>query len=480
MARIHLIYFDINTGYFPGVNHGLAGLAAVVRQNNHFFSFHHLTKKESPKAVVKRAIAENPDVIGFSFSTNQKQYVPDYARALFQKTGILQIAGGIHSTIDPLDVFKIESIKGVCIGEAEYPVLELLNRIDKKEDIYDISGIFWRKSDGTLIQNPVLINPVLSKLPFPDYSIFDTEKISRASSEWIALLLTRGCPYNCYYCCNHVIRNIYENKQHYFRIPPAEYAINLIKNSLGYYKNPKGINFADDLLTVDQEWLERFADIYSKEIKLPYTCNSRIENLSERVVNALKKSRCKTVYIGIESGNEGIRKKLLNRHYSNKDVIEAFGRLRKAGISTFSYNIVGLPFETKEQMKETLEINKLVKPNGGTVFYFYPYPKTELFNICKKHNLLLKETETGKLSGYLEGPAIELAHCSKKDCLRMYNKIRLFLISQTVADSLKFAFLGRMFYWFCSVSPGFWVKALTKNSKFKFGVRKLFYKYFFK
>ncbi len=482
MARIHIIYFDINTGYFPGVNHGLASLAAIVRQKGHFFSFQHLSKKESPETVVNQAIKNNPDVIGFSFSTNQKQYVSDYAEAIYKKTKILQIAGGIHPTIAPLDVFKIKHIKGICIGEGEYSIQELLSRIDNKEDIYTIPSFWWRSSNGNLIRNPIHpLNPDLSGLSFPDYSIFDTESISKASSGWVAMLFIRGCPYNCYYCCNHVLRNIYPSKEHYFRIPPLKHAIALIKHNLGFYENPVGINFADDLLTFNPDWLDRFADAYSKEIGLPYTCNSRIECVSERVVEALKRSNCKTVYIGVESGNEEIRKKLLNRHHSNKDIIKGFQRLKKANISTFSYNIVGFPFETKEQMAETLKINKIIKPDMGAVFYLYPYPGTNLFNICKEHNLLLSDKENENISGYLEKPAIKLTHCKKRDCLKMYNKIRLFLISQAVVSGLKLPqFFGKMFYWFTSINSTFWVNVFTKNSKFKFIIRKIFYKYSFR
>lgn len=482
MARVHIIYFDIDTGYFPGVNHGLASLAAVIRQKGHFFSIQHLSKKESSEIVVNRAFENNPDVICFSFGTNQRQYVPEYAEAIYRKAKILMIAGGVHPTINPLDVFKITPIKGVCIGEGEYSLPELLSRIDNKKDIYTIPSFWWRGSGGKLIRNPVHpLDPDLSKLPFPDYSIFDTENISKASSGWVAMSVIRGCPYNCYYCCNHVLRNIYPKKEHYFRIPSPEYAISLIKHNLSFYKNPVGISFADDLLTFNPNWLSKFADAYSKEIGLPYTCNSRIECLSDQVVANLKRSNCKTVYIGVESGNEKIRKELLNRHYSNQNIIDGFKRLKKAGLSSFSYNIVGFPFETKEQMQETLEINKIIQPDNGAVFYFYPYPGTELFNICQKNNLLLNDKERESVSGYFEKPAIKLTNCKKEDCVKIYKKLRLYLISQSIVSGLKLPpFFGKIIYWFTSINATFWVNVFTKNSKFKFIIRKIFYKYFFR
>jgi len=482
MAKIHIIYFDIDTGYFPGVNHGLASLAAATKQYGHFFSFQHLAKKEPLEIVVNKALENRPDVVGFSFSTNQRQYVGDYSDAIFDKTKALQIAGGIDPTVAPLDVLSIKHISGVCIGEGEYSLLELLSRIDKKKNIYSIPSFWWKKDNGEIIRNSVHpLDPDLSNLPLPDYSIFDTENISRASSGWVAILVIRGCPYNCYYCCNHVLRNIYPKKEHYFRMPSVKHAIKLIKHAITFYKNPVAISFADDLMTFNSDWFDEFSEAYSKEIGLPYICNSRIECLSEKTIGNLKKSNCKTVYIGVESGNEKIRKELLNRFYSNDDIIDGFSRLKKSGLSSFSYNIVGFPFETKSQMNETLEINKIIQPDNGAVFYFYPYPGTKLFDICKENNLLLDNKGGGGVSGYFERPAIKLTNCSVEDCMKMYRKIKLFLISQALVSGLKLPkFCGKIFYRIASITPGFWVNTLTKNSRFKFVVRKFFYKYFFK
>ena len=482
MAKIHIIYFDIDTGYFPGVNHGLASLAAATSKNGHFFSFQHLSKKEPVEIAVNKTLENKPDVIGFSFSTNQRQYVSEYSEAIHDKIKILQIAGGVDPTVAPLDVLNIKNISGVCIGEGEYSLLELLKRIDNKKDIYDIQSFWWKDSSGNIIKNPIHpLDPDLANLPLPDYSIFDTENISRASSGWIAVLVIRGCPYNCYYCCNHVLRNIYPKKENYFRMPSVQYAIKIIKHAFSFYKNPVGISFADDLMTFNPEWFNEFSEAYSKEIGLPYTCNSRIESLFPKTIANLKKSNCKTVYIGVESGNEKIRRELLNRFYSNDQIIDGFSRLKKSGIASFSYNIVGFPFETKEEMNETLEINKTIQPDNGAVFYFYPYPGTKLFDICKKNNLLFSDEEGKGVSGYFEKPAIKLTNCTVSDCIKMYRKIRLFLISQALVSGLKLPkFCGRIFYWLTGINSAFWVNILTKNSKFKFVIRKFFYKYFFK
>ena len=137
-----------------------------------------------------------------------------------------------------------------------------------------------------------------------------------------------------------------------------------------------------------------------------------------------------------------------------------------------------MAIESKEQMEETLELNKAIQPDNGAVFYLYPYPATKIFEICKENNLLLNQEEQKGVSGYLEGPAIKLTNCSVSDCIDTYRKIKLFLISRAIVSGLKLPeIFGTMFYRLASITPAFWVGILTKNSKLKFALRKFFYKH---
>ena len=115
----------------------------------------------------------------------------------------------------------------------------------------------------------------------------------------------------------------------------------------------------------------------------------------------------------------------------------------------------------------------------GAVFYFYPYPGTRLFNICKEYDLLSDKMEG--LSGYLEKPAITLTHCTEKDCIQEYNRLRLFLVSCGFVNSLKLPeIFGQILYLLLNVCSKFWVNLITKNSGLKYQVRKLFYRYRFR
>ena len=477
MARVYLIYIDIKTGYYPELHHGLASLAAAIRRNGHVLAFHHLSKEEPPEVLSAMVLKFNPDIVGFSLTTNQRKYLEKYSKAIHHQSKVLQIVGGIHATIDPMDVFNVDSIQGVCIGEGEQTFSALLKKVDASESVLDAAGFWWRTGQGRIKKNPVpALDPDLSNLPYPDYSIFDVNRINEMASGWMAMMLTRGCPHRCSYCCNYVLHSIYPNKKDYVRVPPVEHAIGIIKNNLSCYSNVKGIVFNDDLLIWHKKWFKEFADRYRCEVGLPFICNARTEYLTEDICSVLKKAGCVLVAIGVESGSEWVRRYILNRRISNDQIVKACQSLKHFGIQILTFNMLGLPGETEYLMKETLSLNKCIKPDMGAVYYFFPYPGTQLHSICEEYGLLDKSSE--ELSGYLEHPAIKPIQWKVKNCKKIYRKLRLYFAARRATKNLGFAssFISPCLYLLFNIFPSFFVNLFTKRSGSKSILRKIMYK----
>lgn len=121
---------------------------------------------------------------------------------------------------------------------------------------------------------------------------------------------------------------------------------------------------------------------------MPFHGNSHVNILSEDVIKLLKDTGCEYLAMGIESGNEHLRKSVLNRNMSNEQIIEAFSLGRKYGIKFTSYIMVGAPFEKIENTLESVKLTATVMCHKAHVSIFQPYPHTRLYEICRQNGFL--------------------------------------------------------------------------------------------
>lgn len=438
MAKVCLIYFDLNTGYYPSLHHGFAYIIGILKNDNHEIALYHLANENDFDAIVSFLEKESHDLIGLSFATNQKKYV----RRFFEMAKLsskLIIAGGVHCTLVKENIFKeFPEIDGICVGEGEFPLKDLCQRLDNKEEYLSIPSFYFNTRNG-IVKNSISPLQNIDALSLPDYSFFNYNKIISENGDCFPMMLGRGCPYSCHYCCNHAIRQVYPNKNIYVRFPTVQHAIKIIKNNLSIYPNTRRIAFADDTFTLDKKWLLEFCEIYKKEVDLPFICNARVETISDQLVRYLKYAGCVSIDFGVESGNEWLRKYILNRKYSNNKIRRAFHITKKHGIKRFSFNIVGLPFETKEMAKDTLNLNIKLRPNFGKCFYFYPYPGTILHQLCLNYDLLLDNADS--VSGYLERPSLKELFMPHKETRKQFELMNLFFYTRLLFSRIRMPLL---------------------------------------
>jgi len=433
MANVCLAYFDIKTGNNPGFHHGLAYMVSLLKQQDHAIRFFHL-KSESDITRFNTLEHSEADVIGLSFTTNQKKYV----RKLLQNDRLssrLIVAGGVHSTLDQEAVFSdFSQIKGICIGEGEVPFGELCSRLDRKEDPYSTQG-FWFNTEERLIKNPPATRLPVEELGFPDYSIFDYQDIVRKDGGTFSMMLARGCPYNCHYCCNHALKEIYDESTKYVRIPSVDHAIQIIKENLRLFPDTTKIAFADDTFTLNKRWVEEFSIKYRREIGMPFVCNARVETINEQICSSLSEAGCTCIEFGLESGSEWLRRNVLNRKHSNQTIKDAFSLVKRFGMKRLTYNIVGFPFETDRMAKETLQLNKELQPEFGSCTYFFPYPGTKAYDMCHEYELLSSDIEA--FSSYFESPSLKELFMDHKVTKKHMRNMRAYFYTQVILAKFK-------------------------------------------
>jgi len=167
---------------------------------------------------------------------------------------------------------------------------------------------------------------------------------------------------------------------------------------------------------------------------LPFRCNARVETIDEEIADTLKNAGCVSVNFGVESGNEWLRMNVLNRRHSNHVIRQAFSIVKSRNMETFSFNMTGLPFETKTMARDTLLLNKQLNPDYGKCFYFYPFPGTNLFDLCIQYGMI--ENNIENMSGYLEGPSLKPLFMTTRETTRIFEKINMYFSVRLIVSKM--------------------------------------------
>ena len=347
-----------------------------------------------------------PDVIGFSISSFDFHFTKYLISEIREFSNALIVLGGVHPIVDPEQSIKHADV--ICIGEGEQAFEELLEKIESHEDYSKIQSL-WVKKGNKIFKNELRDLTQDLDIFELDRDIFDIKKYVIGRNYLLDVYAGRGCPYNCTYCINYYKRNLCEGKGKFIRMRTPENVIEEIKKLKIKY-GIRNIDFQDDTFTHNRKWLLKFCDLYSKEVRLPFVCNARVETITEETAKALKKANCNGLLLGVESGSERIRKKVLGRQTSNEQIIKAFNLAHKYGIKTLSFNMVGIPFETIDDIKKTIQLNRIIRPTDIQTTILQPFPGTQLYELAKEKGWLTNK----KIEDWIYDSVMNYKHISAK------------------------------------------------------------------
>ena len=267
--------------------------------------------------------------------------------------------------------------------------MELAEALERGGSGVESIASLWGRWEGREFSNPVrpLVED-LDTLPFPDRSIFDFDLMAPDQHERITILASRGCPFRCHYCSNHVQRSRYPNHGKYVRFRSVDNVLAEVERLAAKLTGIDHVRFDDDILTLRKEWFEEFIEKYPRRIGLPFICNSRVDLLNEDKIAKLKRAGCKTVCMGVESGNPYIRREVLGRKMTDEQIVNAFHLCRKHGIGTVSLNMMGFPREDFSMVLDTVKLNARAMPGLSQITIFFPFPGTILYDICREEGIL--------------------------------------------------------------------------------------------
>jgi radical SAM superfamily enzyme YgiQ (UPF0313 family) len=294
---------------------------------------------------------------------------------------ILTVMGGPHVSFcarETLDAFPKLDI--IVLGEGEQTIVELVLASNSGHSWVGVDGIAFRNRSEicfTAKRKPI---KNLDELPLPDRHLLPLGRY-RALGLPISLTTSRGCPYKCIFCVGRKMAGV---KVRY------RSAVNVV-DELEYLNdfNFRQINIADDLFTANKNHCTAVCDeIIKRGLQLKWTSFARVDTVSDAVLTKMKAAGCSAVSFGIETGNPQILK-TIKKGITLKQVEEAVDMCNRAAILPFASFILGLPGETPETIKETMEFGNRLK-NKGLSFGFHllaPFPGSEVRKSSKEYGI---------------------------------------------------------------------------------------------
>jgi radical SAM superfamily enzyme YgiQ (UPF0313 family) len=324
-----------------------------------------------------------------------------YGAFIAKSLGAVTIAMGTHVT--PMARQTLEpypALDYVLRGEPELTLVELVHALEGQipednnfamlkdadpswepiqpdaalnEKLDRIKGLVWREH-GKVVMN--LDRPFikdLNALPVPMHHLLPLDKyrIPLVKGPYTFIVTSRGCTAGCKYCIKHV------SYQYSYRIRSPEH----IMKELWTLKN-LGINNVHmyaDLFTLSRDQVVGLCELMIKEkINIKWTCNSRVDYVDEEELQLMAKAGCWFISWGIESGNEMILKRA-HKGYKLEQAGRALTWSKKAGINNWGYFIIGLPGETPETIRDTIDFAKRLPVDLALFHIAAPYPGTPFF-----------------------------------------------------------------------------------------------------
>ncbi|MBC70008.1 radical SAM protein [Acinetobacter sp.] len=307
-------------------------------------------------------------------------------------TKAIKICGGLQATANPeLVLRKLKSIDYLISGESELVLSELVRELPARE--LKSKGVSYIKENKFISTPKQDLISNMDEIPKYDYSLFDKQVFLRPyNGEVINAVdyeLSRGCMFACHYCVETIIQKYYgfnevnkrgsiSNHKAYLRNKSAKRIFDELNSLVNEY-NVKLIRSQDtNFLTINKNVLSELAElIETNNLQFKMYIETRPEGINSKSVELLKKLNVDGVGMGIELSTQSFREDKLRRFADTEKIINAFKLLKEYNINRTAYNIIGLPDQDEDSIIETIEFNRLLKPDNVTVAYYSPYLGTE-------------------------------------------------------------------------------------------------------
>lgn len=351
------------------------------------------------REIVKKIQIYAPKIVGITCQSTLHASEAHQTAKIVKKANpeILVVMGGAHPSAVPAEVLQDQNVDLVVRGEGEVTLWEIVREFEGEKVPKDILGTSWRQGKK-VINNP--LRPLirnLDSLPFPARHLLPMEiyfqQVKKGVnynrySRVITMITSRGCPGDCSYCS---VKTVWGRV---WRSRSAKNVVDEIEGLIDTY-GVREIHFLDDSISVDKKRLgEICEEIIRRRLNIAWTTPNGIAIwlLDKKLLLKMKKAGCYRVTFGLESGNQEILHHYIGKHYDFKQAREIISFCSKIGLWTVGTFIVGFPYETRQQIGETINFALSTDLDFAVFYIANPFLGTQMYKDFLKEGLL-KEGE---------------------------------------------------------------------------------------
>lgn len=358
-------------GHLPPL--GLLWMAAALEDDGHTLQVldcpvSHWTQED----VLSKIGKFKPSMVGIATITQLSKRAKEMSLAIREKyPEIFIFVGGPHVNIMPEESLKETKANVAIVGESELNIKKIASDLDSYKEPQVIRGEPIRDLDS---------------LPMPARHLVDMEKYTALPNTYkkypnvASVITSRGCPYTCTFC---------SDANGKFRQRSVSKVIDEIKYLIREY-GTKEISFWDDIFTMNRNWVLEFCNkIKEEKIEIIWSCYSRLNLVDPEILKAMKEAGCWNMFVGIESGNQDILDNVKKR-MTIEAIREKVKMIKDSGIEVRGSFVLGLPGETPEKGRNTINFAIDLEPDYAQFTLCTPYPGTDIWNNYEKWGILNK------------------------------------------------------------------------------------------
>lgn len=359
---------------------GLAYIAAVLEKNGtEVHVIDDFATHVGLGGIIKKVREIKPDMVGMTCLTPAAPGVYRLVGEIKKADENIRIVlGNLHASIFSEDILKNGAADIIVHGEGEETIVDLVNTIESGGELKNVRGISFLEDDRVVFTGKRDLIEDLDKLPFPAWHLFPHKKyglfpIATIKKPILTILGSRGCPFRCKFCALEYMGKKYRKRSPENIVDEMEY---LVKRY-----SVRQIGFVDQLFPfVKDHAIGVCNEIIRRGLqkKVIWVSETRVDTVDKETLKSMKQAGCRRVMYGIESGVQYLLDSI-NKGFKLEDAERAVRESKEVGLETVGFFMIGLPNETREMTRQTIEFAKKLDLDFAKFAITIPLPGSELY-----------------------------------------------------------------------------------------------------